>query len=49
LTGVLFADQGAIQIDGKITGLLQLGTGFNAECSGPQTIFLDGARLGLSK
>jgi lipopolysaccharide transport system ATP-binding protein len=49
LTGILFADQGCIHIDGKITGLLELGTGFNPEFSGLQNIFLNGALLGLSK
>ena len=29
LTGVLISDKGKIVIDGKITGLIELGTGFN--------------------
>jgi lipopolysaccharide transport system ATP-binding protein len=33
LTGVLIPDTGTVHISGKITGLLELGTGFNHEFS----------------
>lgn len=49
LTGVLMPDEGSININGKITGLLELGTGFNAEFSGIDNIFQNGIYLGLSK
>ena len=49
LTGVLMSDSGIIHVDGKITGLLELGTGFNAEFTGLQNIFLNGILLGMSK
>ncbi len=49
LTGVLMADSGTIHVDGKITGLLELGTGFNSEFTGVQNIFLNGILLGMSK
>lgn len=49
LTGVLLADSGIVDIDGKITGLLELGTGFNAEFSGLQNIYLNGTLLGMNK
>jgi len=49
LTGVLLADSGSVEIDGKITGLLELGTGFNTEFSGLQNIYLNGTLLGMSK
>lgn len=49
LTGVLLFDSGKIEIDGKITGLLELGTGFNAEFSGAQNIYLNGTLLGMTK
>jgi len=31
LSGVLLPDEGTIEISGKVTGLLELGTGFNPE------------------
>ncbi|MBF0103264.1 MAG: ABC transporter ATP-binding protein [Desulfobacterales bacterium] len=49
LTGVLIADEGKMHIDGKITGLLELGTGFNAEMSGIQNIYMNGIFLGMTK
>ncbi len=49
LTGVLLADSGTIQIDGKITGLLELGTGFNVEFTGLQNIYMNGTLLGMSR
>jgi len=49
LTGVLFADSGGIHVDGRITGLLELGTGFNSEFTGIQNIYLNGTLLGMSR
>ena len=49
LTGVLFPDSGSIHVDGRITGLLELGTGFNSEFTGVQNIYLNGTLLGMSK
>lgn len=49
LTGVLLPDSGTIRIDGKITGLLELGTGFNPEFTGLQNIYLNGTLLGMPK
>ncbi|MDX9786213.1 MAG: ABC transporter ATP-binding protein [Desulfobacterales bacterium] len=49
LTGVLMPDSGEIRIDGRITGLLELGTGFNSEFSGVDNIFLNGTYIGLSR
>ncbi len=49
LTGILMPDRGAIHIKGRITGLLELGTGFNQEFSGLENIFLNGTYLGLSR
>ena len=49
LTGVLLPDSGRIQVGGRITGILELGTGFNAEFTGIQNIFLNGTLLGVSK
>jgi ABC-type polysaccharide/polyol phosphate transport system ATPase subunit len=49
ITGVLLPEKGLINIDGKITGLLELGTGFNPEMTGLQNIYMSGALLGMSK
>lgn len=49
LTGILLPDAGSISIDGKITGLLELGTGFNYEMTGLENIHMNGALLGMTK
>lgn len=49
LTGILLPDSGAISINGKITGLLELGTGFNAEMTGIENIYMNGTLLGMSR
>ncbi|HAR34481.1 MAG TPA: ABC transporter ATP-binding protein [Desulfobacter sp.] len=49
LTGVLIPDTGTVHISGKITGLLELGTGFNHEFSGIDNIIHNATYLGLSR
>ncbi len=49
LAGVLLPDSGTIDIKGRVTGLLELGTGFNAELSGLENIRLNGTLLGMSR
>ncbi len=49
LTGVLLPDAGSIHVGGRITGILELGTGFHPEFTGMQNIFLNGTLLGLSR
>ncbi len=49
LTGVLLSDAGAVHVNGRITGLLELGTGFNPEFTGLQNIYLNGTLLGMSR
>jgi lipopolysaccharide transport system ATP-binding protein len=48
LMGVLLPDEGALHIDGKVTGLLELGTGFDSELSGMENIERNGILLGMS-
>ena len=48
LTGVLLPDQGQMQLSGRITGLLELGTGFNMELSGLENIRANAMLLGMS-
>ena len=49
LTGILMPDTGSVHVTGRITGLLELGTGFNAEFSGMDNIFHNATYLGLSR
>jgi lipopolysaccharide transport system ATP-binding protein len=49
LTGILIPDTGSVHVSGKITGLLELGTGFNAEFSGIDNIIHNATYLGLSR
>ena len=49
LAGTLTPTTGTIELDGKITALLELGSGFNPEFSGRDNIYLYGSILGLTK
>lgn len=46
--GVILPDQGAVRLSGRITGLLELGTGFNPELSGYENIAFNAALLGMT-
>ena len=48
ITGVLLADAGVIERRGRITGLLELGTGFDHELSGMENISVNGSLLGMN-
>jgi lipopolysaccharide transport system ATP-binding protein len=49
LSGILLPDSGKREVSGKVTGLLELGTGFNPEFSGIDNIFMNGTFLGMSR
>lgn len=49
VSGLLRPDTGEIRINGQVSALLSLGTGFNQELSGEENVFLNGMMLGLSK
>jgi len=49
LSGIVIPDRGTIQIDGKVTGLLELGTGFNAEMTGLENIYMNGTLIGMTR
>ena len=49
LNGVLLPDAGQIKIIGRVTGLLELGTGFDPNLSGLQNITGNGLLLGMSR
>jgi lipopolysaccharide transport system ATP-binding protein len=48
ITGVLLPDAGRIHRTGRITGLLELGTGFDPNLSGRDNIRINGTLLGMS-
>nr|WP_282099127.1 ABC transporter ATP-binding protein [Thauera aromatica] len=48
LSGVLLPDSGRIERGGRITGLLELGTGFNFELSGERNIDNNGLLIGMT-
>lgn len=49
ITGVLTPTNGHIGVQGKISALLELGTGFNPEFTGRQNIYLNGTMMGYSR
>jgi len=49
LNGVLLPDSGQIKITGRVTGLLELGTGFDPNLSGSQNIIGNGLLLGMTR
>lgn len=49
LSQITFPTQGEIIMRGKITSLLEVGTGFHPELTGRENIFLNGAILGMGK
>jgi ABC-type polysaccharide/polyol phosphate transport system ATPase subunit len=49
LSGIVIPDSGTIKVDGKVTGLLELGTGFNAEMTGLENIYMNGTLIGMTK
>jgi ABC-type polysaccharide/polyol phosphate transport system ATPase subunit len=49
ITGVLTPTLGNINVNGKISALLELGAGFNPEYTGIENIYLNGTVMGYSK
>jgi lipopolysaccharide transport system ATP-binding protein len=48
IMGVALPDSGALRVDGRVTGLLELGTGFNPDLSGNENIDFNAALLGMT-
>lgn len=49
ITGVCFPTEGEIIVNGRVSALLELTAGFEAEMTGRENIYLRGTTLGLSK
>ena len=49
ITGVLHETSGTVQVNGRISALLELGAGFNMEYNGIENIYLNGTMIGFSK
>lgn len=49
IAGVLFPDSGQVQVNGRVSPLLELGAGFHPEMTGRDNIMLNGVLLGLSR
>ena len=49
ITGVLSPSGGTMQINGRISALLELGAGFNMEYTGLENVYLNGTMMGFSE
>src|SRR5438477_4460367 len=48
VAGILQPSSGTIEVNGRVSALLELGAGFNPEFTGRDNVYLNGAILGLS-
>jgi len=49
ISGTLYPTTGDVQINGRLSALLELGAGFNPEFSGRENAFLNGSIMGFSR
>lgn len=49
ITGVVFPTSGELNVNGKISSLLELGTAFNPDLTGEENIYQNGQVMGLTK
>ncbi|KYH34465.1 teichoic acids export ATP-binding protein TagH [Clostridium tepidiprofundi DSM 19306] len=49
VTGVLTPSYGEVEVEGRISALLELGAGFNPEYTGIENIYLNGTIMGYSR
>ena len=49
ITGVLNPTSGDVQINGRISALLELGAGFNMEYTGLENVYLNGTMMGFTE
>ena len=49
MTRIIFPNEGTIEVDGKLTSLLELGAGFHPDFTGRENIYFNAAIFGLSR
>ena len=49
IAGIYPPDEGAVSVEGEVSTLFSLGTGFNPELSGRDNIYLNGVLMGLQR
>src|SRR5687768_15388402 len=49
VAGITKPTSGSVQVNGRISALIELGAGFHPEISGRENVFINGIMLGLSK
>lgn len=49
ICGILKPSSGSVQVNGRVSALLELGAGFNPEFTGRENVFFQGALMGLAK
>ncbi len=49
MTKIIYPNKGKIEIDGKLTSLLELGAGFHMDFSGRENIYFNASIFGLTK
>ncbi|MCI8465136.1 MAG: ABC transporter ATP-binding protein [Lachnospiraceae bacterium] len=49
ITGILNPTGGSVEIEGRISALLELGAGFNMEYSGLENVYLNGTMIGFKR
>ncbi|HPC05024.1 MAG TPA: ATP-binding cassette domain-containing protein, partial [Syntrophales bacterium] len=47
ISGVLRPTEGNLRIRGRVSALLELGAGFNPDCTGRENVFMNGAIMGI--
>jgi lipopolysaccharide transport system ATP-binding protein len=49
MAGIVRPSSGAVQVNGRVAALLELGAGFNSEFTGRENVFINGSILGFSR
>ena len=49
ITGVLSPTSGSVEVEGRISALLELGAGFNQEYTGIENVYMNGTMMGYSR